>query len=360
MNCKKCGAELAENQRFCPYCGEAIQTNEQPENNAQSFPINTSTYNTPQPKPKKKKRWIIAVIIGVIVIAAVNANSNNDSKTSTKTNATDISTQSNKSSDNTTSKADTISQPENHKYEDTDYVEIYNNPDNYKDKYVRIFGKISSIGKNITNHAYITFEEGIEEGITHSIYCNISDEQKDTVLSKYAKDDYIAIEGKVGNKTIGSVDINDCFVTLDGEKVKTKIADFEKQKAIKIEKSKEEYKKDCKSYTYKEISRNPKNYVGKKAKFEGEVVQVMENKNSVTLRVNVTKTENSLMESGYLYSDTIYVEYTRKSDSESRILDDDIVTMYGVLNGTKSYSSVLGGEVTIPLFNAEYIDIQNE
>lgn len=359
MVCEKCGKEIENTFNVCPYCGTAVEKIQTTSSN--QFPINISTYNTPQPKPKKKKRWIIAVVIGVIVIAIVgNAGKKDDNKPSTKTNTTEASTQSNSLSDNTTSKTDTISQRETHQYEDTDYVEIYNNPDSYKDKYVRIFGKISSIDKNITNHAYITFEEGIEEGITHSIYCNISDEQKNTVLSKYAKGDYIAIEGKVGNKIIGSVNIDDCFVTLDGEKVKTKIADFEKQKTAKIEKSKKEYKKDCKSYTYKEISRSPKNYIGKKAKFEGEVVQVMENKSSVALRVNVTKTENSLMESGYLYSDTIYVEYTRKSDSESRILDDDIITMYGVLNGTKSYSSILGGEVTIPLFNAEYIDIQNE
>ena len=153
--------------------------------------------------------------------------------------ATETSTPPNNPSDNTTSKTDTTSQQETHQYEDTDYVEIYNNPDSYKDKYVRIFGKISSIGKDITDNAYITFKEGIKEGITHSILCNISDEQKDTILSKYAKDDYVAIEGKVSNKIIGSVNIDDCFVTLDGEEVKAKVEDFEKQRTAKIEKSTE-------------------------------------------------------------------------------------------------------------------------
>ena len=122
--------------------------------------------------------------------------------------------------------------------------------------------------------------------------------------------------------------------------------------------SKEDFINSCQEYTYKEIARNPNDYKGKHAKFTGEVIQVVEDGDSVALRVNITAEEASWEESGYTYSDTIYVEYTRKSENESRILEDDIITLYGTLNGLMDYSSVLGRQVSCPYLLAEYIEIE--
>ena len=91
----------------------------------------------------------------------------------------------------------------------------------------------------------------------------------------------------------------------------------------------ENYKSKCGQYTYDEISRNPDDY---------------------TLRVNVTK-------GTYIWDDTVLVSYTKKDSSEARILDDDIITMYGMLGGTYTYETVLGSSLTVPLFFAEYIEL---
>lgn len=122
-----------------------------------------------------------------------------------------------------------------------------------------------------------------------------------------------------------------------------------KTQAEKEEEEKQAYLNSCQSYTYDEISRNPDNYKDKRAKFEGQVVQVQEvYSNSIILRVDVTKNEYDFWE------DTVYVHYTY-SDGESRILEDDIITMYGTLNGLKTYTTIFGGSVTIPDFYAKYI-----
>lgn len=121
--------------------------------------------------------------------------------------------------------------------------------------------------------------------------------------------------------------------------------------------SKEKYIESCKEYGYKDISRKPNNYKGKRAKFEGQVVQVQESYGTVVLRVNVTKEENEFAEGGYLYSDTIYVEYKYKDDNEDKILKDDIVTLYGTLNGTKTYTSIVNSDVTVSYLKAEYVEI---
>lgn len=111
-----------------------------------------------------------------------------------------------------------------------------------------------------------------------------------------------------------------------------------------------EYKESCESFDYKMIARDPELYRGRKACFTGKVIQVLENGNNIVLRVNVTK-------GSYTYEDTIYVNYTRENSSESRILEDDIITMYGSLAGLETYKTVLGGSITIPKIYAEYIEL---
>lgn len=116
--------------------------------------------------------------------------------------------------------------------------------------------------------------------------------------------------------------------------------------------SKAEYIKKCKSIKFKNLARNPDKYKGTKVKITGEVIQVSEGLlNSVDLRVNMTKDEY-----GY-WDDTIYVQYYYK-DNGIKILEDDIITLYGEVYGSYSYTSVLGATVTLPKINAEYIYIK--
>lgn len=113
----------------------------------------------------------------------------------------------------------------------------------------------------------------------------------------------------------------------------------------------DEYKSQCSSISYNDIARNPNDYIGKMATFRGKVIQVQENGKNVVLRINVTQGQYGLWE------DTIYVDYQRKNDNESRVLEDDIVTIYGEIKGIKSYKAVLGNQISIPHIKAEYIDI---
>ena len=116
------------------------------------------------------------------------------------------------------------------------------------------------------------------------------------------------------------------------------------------EEKEEAFKDECESYSYEEIARDPDDYIGENAKFTGKVVQVIQKGNSYTLRVNITKTR-------WGYDDTILVYYSAK-DGDSRILEDDIVTMYGFMGGTYTYETVMGNSLTVPLLFAEYISIE--
>ena len=110
------------------------------------------------------------------------------------------------------------------------------------------------------------------------------------------------------------------------------------------------YKASCQSIAYDDLARNPDNYKGKNVKFTGKVVQVIEDNSGSTYRINVTKGKYSS------WDDTVLVAYS-PSSSSNRILEDDIVTFYGLSGGLYTYKSTMGASITIPSVYAKYIDL---
>lgn len=133
------------------------------------------------------------------------------------------------------------------------------------------------------------------------------------------------------------------------EKVKK---EKEKEEKAKKEKEEKDFKSSCKVYTFEELARNPEDIKGKKVKLTGEVVQAMYGTIGVDLRVNITKEG---LYSTY-YTDTVYVTYYPE-EGENKILEDDIITIWGTSLGDTSYTSTLGATITLPYISANYISI---
>jgi len=117
----------------------------------------------------------------------------------------------------------------------------------------------------------------------------------------------------------------------------------------KLSVPKDEYITLCQTYTYDEIARNPDTYKGKPSRFTGKVKQVIESGKNITLRISIGE---------YYLTDIIWVDYIKSNENETRILDDDMVTVFGDLNGLKSYKATLGNTITIPWLKAYYIERQ--
>lgn len=117
--------------------------------------------------------------------------------------------------------------------------------------------------------------------------------------------------------------------------------------------SEEDYKNACETgVDYKELARNEDDNKGKKVHFTGQIVQVCyEGDYNSTYRVDVTEDEYGFWE------DTIYVSFN--TDKKARLLEDDIVEIYGESAGLYSYTSVLGSEETIPQINAVYMELSD-
>ncbi len=107
------------------------------------------------------------------------------------------------------------------------------------------------------------------------------------------------------------------------------------------------YKRNCAKYSYKDLLRNPNNYKDKKAYFFGKIEQKI---GLTQYRVGIDCSKYTYLD-GYYCDNTIYVTYY----GDLNLIEDDMVEMWGSMNGVQSYTSVLGAYITIPKFAAKYI-----
>lgn len=126
--------------------------------------------------------------------------------------------------------------------------------------------------------------------------------------------------------------------------------------ALAEEQQKEDFINSCQSITFRDLARNPDSYKGQNFTFTGEVIQVLETPNlfsdfsSVTLRINVTQNEYGWWE------DTILAT-VELPDSADRILEEDIITIYGVCQGQTQYETIFGSTVSLPEIEIKYYSI---
>lgn len=117
--------------------------------------------------------------------------------------------------------------------------------------------------------------------------------------------------------------------------------------------SKSEYMNKCRTISYEKLARNPDSYKGDYFEFTGEVIQVIQSGRHVDLRVNVTRED---LYGTTMYSDTIYVE-TKLLEDGDRILEGDIITLYGVCDGLYTYTTIFGATMSIPKIDAAYWNV---
>lgn len=144
-----------------------------------------------------------------------------------------------------------------------------------------------------------------------------------------------------------------CYCEVCKEKIKTEIVSLPDDEKEQL------YKQACKSFSYTDYARDPNAVEGDYCKSYGEVNQVFasDDGKQLDIRINITKTGSKRV---VIWTDDIWVKYEKK-DGEPNILEGDLITFYGVANGTYSYETVSGGTRTVPLVNAAYIDIgENE
>lgn len=98
--------------------------------------------------------------------------------------------------------------------------------------------------------------------------------------------------------------------------------------------------------TYEQLARTPDDYKGKKVQFTGKVLQTLESESEVQIRFAIDSDYDTVLYCGY-----------DPAISSVRILENDIVTIYGTSIGLISYDSTLGQTITIPAIYIEKIEL---
>ena len=122
--------------------------------------------------------------------------------------------------------------------------------------------------------------------------------------------------------------------------------------------SEDDYKAECQSVDYKELCRYPEKYEGTKIAVKVKVSQIIDANFSGSEKAWRTYTDNS----GYgFYADDEYYMLDKRGDDAVKILEDDIITVYGEFTGLEKITRALTSTTDeLPRIEVKYADLVEE
>ena len=122
--------------------------------------------------------------------------------------------------------------------------------------------------------------------------------------------------------------------------------------------SEDDYKAECQTVDYKELCRYPEKYEGTKIVVKVKVSQIIDANFSGSEKAWRTYTDNS----GYgFYADDEYYMLDKRGGDVVKILEDDIITVYGEFTGLEKITRALTSTTDeLPRIEVKYADLANE
>lgn len=122
--------------------------------------------------------------------------------------------------------------------------------------------------------------------------------------------------------------------------------------------SEDDYKAECQTVDYKELCRYPEKYEGTKIAVKVKVSQIIDANFSGSEKAWRTYTDNS----GYgFYADDEYYMLDKRGGDAVKILDDDIITVYGEFTGIEKITRALTSTTDeLPRIEVKYADLVDE
>jgi hypothetical protein len=99
----------------------------------------------------------------------------------------------------------------------------------------------------------------------------------------------------------------------------------------------------AKKISFANLNKDPNSFNGIDAEFTGQIIQIQESDGQGMIRLDVTKEDY-----GWSGTDIIYITYTGHND----FVENDVVTVYGVLQGSYTYTSQSNYQITLPSMEA--------
>lgn len=122
--------------------------------------------------------------------------------------------------------------------------------------------------------------------------------------------------------------------------------------------SEDDYKAECQSVDYKELCRYPEKYEGTKIVVKVKVSQIIDANFSGSEKAWRTYTDNS----GYgFYADDEYYMLDKRGGDAVKILEDDIINVYGEFTGLEKITRALTSTTDeLPRIEVKYADLVEE
>lgn len=122
--------------------------------------------------------------------------------------------------------------------------------------------------------------------------------------------------------------------------------------------SEDDYKAECQTVDYKELCRYPEKYEGTKIVVKVKVSQIIDANFSGSEKAWRTYTDNS----GYgFYADDEYYMLDKRGGGAVKILEDDIINVYGEFTGLEKITRALTSTTDeLPRIEVKYADLVEE
>lgn len=101
--------------------------------------------------------------------------------------------------------------------------------------------------------------------------------------------------------------------------------------------------------TYDNLARTPDDHLGDKVTLSGEVAQVIEGGDYTQYRLAVDQD----------YDNMVLIQIPSELLT-SRVLENDLITIYGESQGTTDYESTLGGNITVPAITVDKFEVTGQ
>lgn len=151
-------------------------------------------------------------------------------------------------------------------------------------------------------------------------------------------------ESKVATSVSESDETDSSSDELDDES--TFDSEFEEESSVPTEVNIADYNTGV---TYDNLARNPEDTEGQKVTLSGEIAQVIEDEDFSQYRLAIDGD----------YDKMVLIQIPKELLT-SRVLENDLITVYGESLGTIDYESTMGGQITIPAVNVDKFEVTGQ
>lgn len=124
---------------------------------------------------------------------------------------------------------------------------------------------------------------------------------------------------------------------------------------VEPEETEEEYKASCEEYKYKDVLRNPEDYIGKRIKVTVKISTVHE-----ASWLNDTKYYFAYTKNDYGWYGDCYGVFDERTEQNPKLLADDVITVYGEISDPEYTTSLIVSGSELFCIDMKYIDFISE